>query len=199
MSPRRIARALLSVGALAVILLVGVAVWIVRHRTPAQIAQSAAGMVPGSFVHVHNFHWTQMKAGASQWVLTAADASYSADRTALMLTDANLAMNSSEGKRVVVTAPKAALVMDGNHVKRADLSGGTRIVYGDFIITTDAATFIPDEDRVTAAGWVSVEGEGLKVTGMGLSGNSKTRTFDLLGQVSTQVIPKHHSEKSSKS
>ena len=199
MSPRRIARALLSIGAFAVVVLVVAGVWIVRHRSPAQIAATAAEFVPGSLVHVHNFHWTQMKAGEPQWVLTASDASYSTDRTSLMLNNANLSMNSSEGKHVIVTAPHAALVMKGNHVSRADLSGGTKIVYGDFTITTDSATFMPDEDKVAAPGWVTVEGEGLKVTGLGLTGNSKTRTFELLGQVSTQVTPKIKSEKSSKS
>ena len=76
MSPRRIARALAGFGIVALLILLGVTVWVVRHRQDAQALQRAAGLVPGSLLHAHNFHWTQMKAGQRQWVLTADDASY---------------------------------------------------------------------------------------------------------------------------
>src|SRR6266852_8138532 len=98
MSPRRIAKALATFGAIALIALLAVTVWVVRHRSAAQVLQTVAGVVPGTLLHAHNFHWTQMKAGERQWVLTAADASYSNDKTALTLLGAEIAMNSSDGK-----------------------------------------------------------------------------------------------------
>jgi LPS export ABC transporter protein LptC len=199
MSPRRVAKALAGFGAVALIVLFVVTVWVVRHRTPVQILQTAAGMVPGSLLHAHNFHWTQMKAGERQWVLSAADASYSADRTTLTLSEPKLSMTSDDGNKVAVEAPRAVLVLDGNHVKRAMLSGGTIIDYGNFVMTTDSADFMPDENKVDAPGLVTVEGEGLKVTGIGMTGNPKTRVFELHQQVTTEISPKQASVKTKKS
>jgi LPS export ABC transporter protein LptC len=199
MSPRRVAKALAGFGAVALIVLFVVTVWVVRHRTPVQIMQTAAGMVPGSLLHAHNFHWTQMKAGERQWVLSAADASYSADRTTLTLSEPKLSMTSDDGNKVAVEAPRAVLVLDGNHVKRATLSGGTIIDYGNFVMTTDSADFMPDENKVDAPGLVTVEGEGLKVTGIGMTGNPKTRVFELHQQVTTEISPKQASVKTKKS
>ena len=195
MSPRRIAKFLAGFGALALVVLLVATIWIVRHRSATQVLQTAAGLVPGTLLRAHNFHWTQMKAGERQWVLTAGEADYSADKTMLKLTDAVVTMVSSDGKPVVVNSPHADLTMNGNHVTKAYLTGGTVIHFGDYVLSTDSATFMPDDDKVEAPGLVTVIGDGLKVTGVGLSGHPKTRVFDLHTQVQTEVMPKKDSEK----
>jgi len=199
LSPRRIAKALAGFGAVALIVLLVATVWIVRHRSATQVLQTAAGLVPGTLLRAHNFHWTQMKAGERQWVLTAGEADYSADKTTLKLTDAVVTMVSSDGKPVVVNSPHADLTMNGNHVTKAYLTGGTVIHFGDYVLSTDSATFMPDDDNVEAPGLVTVIGDGLKVTGVGLSGHPKTRVFELHTQVQTVVTPKKDSEKSKQS
>lgn len=198
MSPRRIAKFLAGFGAIALVVLLVATIWIVRHRSATQVLQTAAGLVPGTLLRAHNFHWTQMKAGERQWVLTAVEADYSADKTMLKLTDAVVTMVSSDGKPVVVNSPHADLTMNGNHVTKAYLTGGTVIHFGDYVLSTDSATFMPDDDKVEAPGLVTVIGDGLKVTGVGLSGHPKTRVFDLHTQVQTEVMPKNKDSEKSK-
>jgi len=199
LSPRRIAKALAGFGAVALIVLLVATIWIVRHRSATQVLQTAAGLVPGTLLRAHNFHWTQMKAGERQWVLTAGEADYSADKTMLKLTDAVVTMVSSDGKPVVINSPHADLTMNGNHVTKAYLTGGTVIHFGDYVLSTDSATFMPDDDKVEAPGLVTVIGDGLKVTGVGLSGHPKTRVFELHTQVQTEVTPKKDSGKTKQS
>ena len=194
MSPRRIAKFLAGFGTIALVGLLVATIWIVRHRSATQVLQTAAGLVPGTLLRAHNFHWTQMKAGERQWVLTAGEADYSADKTMLKLTDAVVTMVSSDGKPVVVNSPHADLTMNGNHVTKAYLTGGTVIHFGDYVLSTDSATFMPDDDKVEAPGLVTVIGDGLKVTGVGLSGHPKTRVFDLHTQVETVVMPKNNKD-----
>lgn len=195
MSPRRIAKFLAGFGTIALVGLLVATIWIVRHRSAEQVLQTAAGLVPGTLLRAHNFHWTQMKAGERQWVLTAGEADYSADKTTLKLTDAVVTMVSSDGKPVVVNSPHADLTLNGNHVTRAYLTGGTVIHFGDYVLSTDSATFMPDDDKVDAPGMVTIVGDGLKVTGIGLSGHPKTRVFQLQTQVETIVTPKKDSGK----
>ncbi len=199
MSPRRIAKFLAGFGTIALVGLLVATIWIVRHRSAEQVLQTAAGLVPGTLLRAHNFHWTQMKAGERQWVLTAGEADYSADKTTLKLTDAVVTMVSSDGKPVVVNSPHADLTLNGNHVTRAYLTGGTVIHFGDYVLSTDSATFMPDDDKVDAPGMVTIVGDGLKVTGIGLSGHPKTRVFQLQTQVETIVTPKKDSGKSKQS
>jgi len=190
MSPRRIAKALALFGSVALGVILIVTIWVVRHRRPEQKLASAAGLLPNALLHARNFHWTQMKGEASQWVLTAKDASYSADRTTVTLKEASVSMTSKEGKQVRLQAPAASLTMDGNHVKRAELDGGIVARYGDYTLTTDHAIFTPDDDTLDAPGAVRIEGAGLVVTGIGMSGHPKTETFELLKEVNTQIVPK---------
>jgi LPS export ABC transporter protein LptC len=195
--PKQIAKALAVFGAVALAALLGVTIYVVRNRAAVPTLAAVAGLIPGSLQHVHNFHWTQMKAGAQQWVLTARDANYSSDKSSVILDDATVTMVSQDGKTVVVKAPKAVLGMHGNKVQSANLSGGTKIHYGDFILTTDAMTFVP-EDQVDAPGPVMIEGEGIKITGIGMTGHTKTRQFELLKEVSTHIEPRHGAQPKSK-
>lgn len=198
LSPKRIAKALAGFGALALIALLGVTIYVVRHRDAAPSIQTVAGFIPGSFLHVHNFHWTQMKGGTQQWVLTAGDANYSNDKTSIILSEPVVTMTSSDGKPVTMHAPKAELKMDGNKVERAHMTGGTQIHYGDFVLITDEATFEPDADQFSAPGFVTITGDGIKVTGIGMTGHAKTRQFELLKQVTTQIAPRRNGPAASK-
>lgn len=195
MSLRRIAKVLAWFGAIALAALLAVAIWVVHSRDSTEALRKVAGLMPGTLLRARNFHWTQMKAGQRQWVLTAREASYAADKSSMTLEDAALSMVSEDGKQVNVTAPHAILYLHRDHVNRADLSGGTIIKYGNFVLTTPDASFMPDDNRVEAPGAVTIEGEGVKVTGIGLSGNPRTRVFKLLQQVRTQIVPKKNSAK----
>jgi LPS export ABC transporter protein LptC len=190
MSPRRIARVLASVGAVALVAIVVVTVWVVRHRKDVKVLTNAAGLLPGALLHARNFHWTQMKGDQSQWILQAKDASYAADKTSMVLKGADLSMISKDGKKVELVAPLATLQMEGNHIGRGDLSGGLTVHYGDFVLTTDQAIFAPDDDELQAPGAVRIEGQGLTVTGVGLRGHPKEEEFQLLNEVSTRIMPK---------
>jgi LPS export ABC transporter protein LptC len=191
MSPKRIAKALALIGIVALGAILMVTVWVVRHRTPEQRLVSAAGLLPSSLLHARNFHWTQMKGDESQWVLTAKDASYSTDKTTITLKDANVSMTAKDGKQMSLWAPRASLTLNGNHVSRAQLSGGIVVHYGDYVLTTDEAVFTPDADQLEAPGMVKIEGEGMTVTGVGLNGHPKAELFELLKEVSTQILPRN--------
>ena len=133
-----------------------------------------------------------MKGDQSQWVLwrPRGDASYSADKTSLVLTNAELSMTDKDGKHLALVAPHAKLALSGNHVSSANLSGGLTAHYGDFILTTEEATFSPDSDQIDASGLVKIDGQGLSVSGTGLSGHPKAESFELLKQVTTRILPR---------
>lgn len=200
MSPRRVAKAMGLFGAAALAVTLAVAIYVVRHRAPATTMQQMADIVPSALLHAHNIKWTQMSGGLSQWHLSAREASYSHDKTSLVLTDAELSMVAKDGKNVEVSAPRAEISVTGNHINQAHLSGGLRINYGDFVLKTAEATFSPDKDIVNAPGAVEVAGQGLTVTGVGLTGHPNQRSFTLLSQTNTVVVPKKRSDlKSGKS
>lgn len=196
MSPKRVAQLLAALGAVALAAILIVAIRVVRQRAVGQTAAQASGMIPGALLHAHNFHWTQMKGDQSQWVLKAKDANYSPDKSSLVLTNALLSMTVKDGKHFDLDAARATITLSGNHISRADLSGGVVIHYGDFVVTTEDGTFSPDSDQVEASGTVQIEGEGLSVSGVGLSGHPKAETLELLKQVSTRILPKHKSASS---
>src|ERR1700733_4909022 len=113
MSTTRIARVLASVGAVALVAIGVVTVWVVRHRKDVKALTNAAGLLPGALLHARNFHWTQMRGDQSQWTLQAKDASYASDKTSMVLQGAHLSMVAKDGKRLELLAPMATLQMEG--------------------------------------------------------------------------------------
>lgn len=194
MSPRRIAKLLAGFGAVALAAILAVTVVVVRHRTAGQkLGQAALGMLPGTLLHAHNFHWTQMKGDQSQWVLKAKDASYSDDKTSLTLINPEITLKGSDGKRIDLSASSAQLKIDGGHIKRANMNGGLVVHYGDFVLNTDTASFLPDSDELEAPGPVTIQGPDVLITGIGLRGHPKAQTFQLQRQVSTRITPRQTS------
>jgi LPS export ABC transporter protein LptC len=194
MSPRRIAKLLAGFGAVALAAILIVTVAVVRHRSAGQkLGMAAVGMLPGTLLHAHNFHWTQMKGNLSQWVLTAREANYSEDKTNLILTAPDIILMSSDGKRIELSSSSALLKIQEGHIKQANMIGGLVVHYSEFVLTTDSAVFLPDSDSIDAAGPVTIRGSNLLVTGIGLTGHPRAQTFELLRQVSTHLTPRQTS------
>jgi LPS export ABC transporter protein LptC len=190
MSPRRIARLLALFGMIALTVIVVVTVVVVRQRSAQQKLRTVAAVIPGALLHAHNFNWTQMRGNQSQWVLKANDASYSNDKTSILLLEPQLSMTAQDGKHLALTASRAVLTVNGNHISRAEMSGGLKVDYGDFVLKTESATFLPDDDQLHASGAVKINGPGLDVAGVGLSGHPKAQTFQLLKEVKTVIDQK---------
>jgi len=190
MSPRRIARLLALFGIFALTAIVAVTVIVVRKRSAQQKLETVAAIVPGALLHARKFNWTQMRGDQSQWVLKADDASYSNDKTSILLVGPRLDMTAQDGKHVSLMASRAVLTVHGNHISKAEISGGLTVDYGDFVLITDAATFLPDDDQLHAPGAVKINGPGLNVAALGLSGHPKAQTFELLKQVKTVIDQK---------
>jgi LPS export ABC transporter protein LptC len=196
MSPRRIAKLLAGVGAIALALLLAVTAVVVRHRAAgSKLAVAVTGVIPGALLHAHNFHWTQIKGSQNKWVLQAKDATYSNDKTSIVLIEPQLSMVAQDGQRIELTANLAKLKLSGNHITQANLSGGLVMHYGNFVLTTAEASFMPDGDRLEADGPVKIESPDLIVTGIGLSGHPNTQSFELHKQVNTLITPRQKIDK----
>ena len=187
MSPRRIAKLLALIGTIALGIIVTVTVIVVRQRSTQQRLRTMAAILPGAMLHARNFNWTQMRGGQSQWVLKARDASYSNDKTSILLLKPKLSMTVKDGKHLSLSAWRAVLTVNQNHISKAEMSGGLKIDYGDFVLITEAATFLPDNDQLQAPGAVKIDGPGFSVVGIGLTGHPKSETFQLLKEVKTVI------------
>jgi LPS export ABC transporter protein LptC len=190
MSPRRVARLLALSGLIALAVIVAITVVVVRRRSAQQKLRLVAAVMPGALLHARNFNWTQMRGDQSQWVLKANDASYSDDKTSILLLRPQLSMIAKDGKHVSLKAARAVLTVNGNHISKAELSGGLTVNYGNLVLVTEAATFLPDNDQLHAPGAVRINGPGLDVAGVGLNGHPKAQTFQLLNQVRTVIDEK---------
>jgi len=188
MSPRRIAKALAGIGIAVLIVIVVAAVVIIKGRErERKLLANTVSVEPGSLLHARNFHWTQMKGDKQQWQLTASEANYGEDRSSITLKDSKLMMVLDDGKPLSAQAHRVYLKVTGDHVNRAEFSGGLVLHYGDVKITTQSGTFLPDSDSLEAQGPVEITGDGFRIAGVDLEAKPRARTFTLKHQVVTDL------------
>ncbi|HTY56987.1 MAG TPA: LPS export ABC transporter periplasmic protein LptC [Candidatus Binataceae bacterium] len=187
MSPRRVAAVLAAVGAAILAVVALYSVRAVIHHDRGKLLSKGLDLVPGSLLHVRNFHWTQMKGDHKQWELNAGEAAYSDDKTVLNLKKPVLTMILDDGKSFELHADHAELKLNGNHINQAHLTGGLDLNYGEVEIKTDEATFWPDRDMVQTSGAVQVHMPDLEVSGVGMEAHPRARLFALQHDVHTEI------------
>jgi LPS export ABC transporter protein LptC len=186
-SPKRVAGALAVVVAASLVAIALVAIPSMIHRDRNAALRKTLDLVPGSLLHARNFHWTQMKGDHKQWELSAREASYSDDKTALKLREPDLLMVLDDGKTLILHAASAELKLNGKHIDEARLNGGLELKYGDIELSTAEATFVPDSDVLQASGPVEIRSPGFTVSGVGLEAHPRARRFSLQHQVRTEL------------
>lgn len=181
------AAALAAVGAATLLAIAFFSVRAVIHRDRSRTLERALNLVPGALLHARNFHWTQMKGDHKLWELNAGEASYSDDKTSLVLRKPVLRMVAEDGKILLLHAARADLKLNGDHINQAYLSGGLDLTYGDVELITTEATFWPDRDIIQGSGPVQVRMPGFNVTGVGLEAHPRARLFALQHEVRTEI------------
>jgi LPS export ABC transporter protein LptC len=193
MTPRQIAKLLAGTGLAALVVIIGAAMWVVHSRDRQQrLLERSVRLVPGALLHANNFHWTEMKGDQELWELRAKEANYSNSRTSARLKGAMLTMTLTDGKPFALKASDVHLVLTGNHVDRADFSGGLLIDYNGMEVSTDQAVFFPDRDQLQASGLVRIVGPDFTVSGTGLEAHPRAQTFSLQRQVDTLLTSQQH-------
>lgn len=178
---------------IAVLVIVVAAVWVVHSRDREQrLLARSVKLVPGSLLHAHNFHWTQMKGDKRQWQLRAREADYGADRKSARLKDATLTMTLPDGKRLMARADRVLLKLSGSHVTQANFSGSLALDYDGMKLMTTSAVFVPDKDELDAPGRVHIIGQDFQISGVGLVAHPRAQTMTLKAQVDTELVANRH-------
>lgn len=176
----------------AYIVLVVIIVRLRMHPNALQ-SENAEALIDGatSKIMLHQFERSETRGDKKLWQVKAASGELFPEINKTRLRDFEMETYQEDGTTIRMTAPQGLLSLEGTGFKSAYVSDGVVVYYGkEYIIRTQAASYLKAENSVTSDSRTTIEGENLKVSGDSLSADVNSKTLFLKGHVTTFISGK---------
>ncbi len=173
-------RILVRVALVAAALLVGVAIWLRTTKEPRigdifDVPGLGEQVIPELLQRIRDFHRVVTRRGEKILEISAREASYYRDRSAIEIIEPRLVF-FHKGERVgSIEAEKGTLVIENTELASADLEGRVRLELTKFAITADAMRYDRRQEQIQARGITDVGSPELALKG-------RDMLFDLRAQ-----------------
>jgi LPS export ABC transporter protein LptC len=174
------ARILPRVALFVAALLVAVAIWLRADREQRigdifDVPGLGEQVIPELLQRIRDFHRVVTRRGEKILEISAREASYYRDRSAIEIVEPRLVF-FHQGERVgSIEAEKGTLVIENTELASADLTGRVRLELTKFAITADAMRYDRRREEIQARGVTDVRSPELELKG-------RDMLFDLRAQ-----------------
>jgi len=125
------------------------------------------------------------KEGKKTWELEAKSIQQEEDTKILILEDLKATYYTKDGRIVVVTGKKGKVNQESKDV---EIAGNVVLTTSDgYKLKTNSAAYTDQTRRVTTSDPVEIEGEQIRVVGIGMLVDMEAQTFKVLSHVKTHI------------
>lgn len=139
---------------------------------------------------MEQFIFRQTKDGALQWEVKAQQASLYEDRNEALLKTVQVAMLGSRGKELTVHGEEAQLNTLTKDFTLSNRSSDIAVRFeSGYVVYTNHLHWSDKSQELSTRDPVSIEGNGLRITGQGLKGKLDQEEFQVLDNVHVDFLP----------
>lgn len=164
-------------------------VWLMKageiQKNPLQLLD----YVPEAALRVKEFHRTKVEGGKTVWEVAGEEASYLKAKQEVVIKKPRIIFYHEDGETIETTADKGHLFFSDQEMEKMQLEGSIQVHYQQFVLHTDEILYLSDTDQMVSPGKVTVEGEGLKLEGVGMEIALQDEKIRLLQKVKTKLQP----------
>ena len=125
------------------------------------------------------------KQGKKTWELEAKSIQQEQETKILILEDLKVTYYTKDGRTIVVTGKKGKVNQESKDV---ELVGNVVLTTNDgYRLTTNSAAYAHQARKVTTSDPVEIEGEQMRVVGIGMQVDMEAQTFKVLSHVKTRI------------
>ncbi len=140
-------------------------------------SEEPASWAPGGEipdVRLHKVELTEVKDGAKQWYLRAAEADYERSSGLGSLSEVEVTFYPRQGEPVLVRSDRGSF---DSRAKEIELAGNVRGLGAPYSFSSDSLRYLPQERMLETKGAARLESASVQVAGTGLSYSLDERTF----------------------
>lgn len=157
----------LVVASLVLLLLIGAAMlarsfW---EQRKVELALEAIELLPDVAQRIQDFHRVKVDDGRKVWEVAAKEARYFEDDGVVAVEDPVVSVFFEEGRSVSLQGRSGKVILDGSDVERVEVDGEIDVKLNEYALSTEAAYYEADSDRIIVPGAVHVESAQLQIDG----------------------------------
>ena len=190
-SPRLTEMKRIKIGILIAIILIGGIVFIslwanLRERKASESIEKIPKVsTGGADMRMEKIRFVEDKQGQKTWELEANSVQQYQDQNLMILEDVKVTFYSKEGQTFFLTGKKGKVDQSSRNV---ELVGEVVLTSSDgYRLKTHSISYRHSEKLVSTSDPVDIEGEQIRLTGIGMLVNMEAKTFKVLSQVKTQL------------
>jgi len=167
-------------------LLIGVNIWLnLRERKASEVKESVPKIsTDGADMRLEKVHFVEDKHGQKTWELEATSVTQYQDKNMMVLKDVKVTLYSKEGRTFVLSGKEGKVYPNS---KDMELAGDVVLTSSDgYRLKTHSITYHHKEKKARTSDPVEIEGEQIRLVGIGMLVDMEAKIFKVLSQVKTQ-------------
>ncbi len=178
----------------ALVAALGIGAWLLASEMARQ--RSGGGgielvdVLPGVAQRIQNFHRVKIEDGRKVWEVSAREARYREGDGTVMVQDPSVQLFFADGRELSLRGNSGVVFLDGRELRRIEVEGGIAIAFGDYVLSTERATYEVERDVVVAPGAVHIQGGGLDLRGEQMEVEVATQRLHMAARVQMTLWPK---------
>jgi LPS export ABC transporter protein LptC len=146
-----------------------------------------AEQLPQIVQRIRNFHRVVTRDGKKLLELSAAEASYFKDDTAVIVISPRIIFFENGEEFATLSSDQARLYIEGNEVNAAEMQGTVDVRLEQFRLTAEDMTFETTQRLLLSQGFVEIESPEIKLSGTGFTLYLAEKRLNLASDVKVRV------------
>jgi LPS export ABC transporter protein LptC len=147
----------------------------------------ALDYLPESALHVKEFRRSKVENGRKVWEVMGEEADYYKDHREAVIKRPRFLYYNREGEAAETAGEVARMFLGEKELEKLQIEGGIEVRYQNYLLKSEEAIYLPQEQRIVFPKRTTVVGDGLELEGARMEVELETKIMRMLNGVKTKI------------
>ncbi len=149
----------------------------------------ALDYLPESALHVKDFRRAKVENGRKIWEVMGEEADYFKDQKQAVIKKPRFFYYDKKGEAAEASGEVARMFLGDKELQKLQLEGGIQVTYQNYILKSEEAVFLPEEQRIVMPKRTRLVGGGFELEGSSMEVEMEGKKLRLQNNVKTKIEP----------
>ena len=154
--------------------------------------------LPDAVLHIKDFHRAKIENGRKVWELFGDEAHYLKDKREAVIKRPRFIYYDKKDEAAETSAEAAHIFLNEKDLERLELKGAVRVAMKGYVLTSEAANYVPAKEQIMLPSRTQVVGEGISIEGASMEVELEDKKIRMVRDVKTKIEPEKLANKKTK-
>lgn len=149
----------------------------------------ALDYLPESALHVKDFRRAKVENGRKIWEVMGEEADYFKDQKQAVIKKPRFLYYDKKGEAAEASGEVARMFLGDKELQKLQLEGGIQVTYQHYVLKSEEAVFLPEEQRIVLPKRTTLVGGGFELEGSSMEIELEGKKVRLKSNVKTKIEP----------